>query len=723
MKFKILFLFILMIGLVSASSSVDLNYADEDRYEYKEVGYSTVVVNLQTFEESVCKYSVVEDVNWTNAGNFFYVTGGIKNHKNTFVDLSEGPHKFFINCRNVSGPYGDNVLKLVLDVNSYISADIDLSKLDPVSAGKLDIDLKTSKIVSGVPVLRYSLDSKSYSSVPLTGSKKDWQGYIIIPSDAGEGILSFEFEARDLEGRLGSLIASGGVYYIDTISPEKIESLDVDDEGDYVEVSWKEIEGVEDYNIYRSEDTDVGEGDYYNSVDRNYFRDYDIDEGEVFYYRVAARDEAGNLGELSEIFHYRAETSSDNKGASKLSGLLIPKVDGFLEDISYLKQEVVSVKHNFNNLEGEEGNFFDILNIDSELGSIERELGSIEGDAKRLKNQDLEEEELDNKLDNLYARLRVLEKNMPSSLSVLDSIEKDNAIEDRAILDALKEENKFLSEGEYEDYLDITRRLMDENELDVASVISKIEVRYNDGTKKIYSFLERRYDSVLEKVKNAYFVEMFPESLSQALDSVKVENINYDLNVDKNAIYFNTDTKKVSYYFEEDVYDKLGAVEPAMIYMPSFEGGGLGITGYAVFDVGSGSSFVLIVVGGVFFILLGIFLFFKYKRKRLPKEAVNLIFSIETKLSEGDLRGAKKDYLNLKNLYSSFDSKEKKRTYKEIKKLQREILILEFEKNLDKYNQTKDREIMKKLQRVFDSFPEDLQKKVRKSFEEIKGDK
>ncbi len=195
--FFVLIGLIIGVGFVSATS-IEARYPFSEASKSFEVSSPNVILRLDTAFNGVCKYNVGSAKNYSQMEEYFSETGG-KIHKQNFIGLAEGYHRYFVRCRNYdSDNSSEELAELVINVNSLVSADLELSEEEPLKAGKIDIELKTSKIVSGAPVLEYSLDGEKFKPIPLTGSLQDWEGHLVLEDDIGEGVLSFRFRATDL---------------------------------------------------------------------------------------------------------------------------------------------------------------------------------------------------------------------------------------------------------------------------------------------------------------------------------------------------------------------------------------------------------------------------------------------------------------------------------------------------------------------------------------------
>lgn len=717
------FVFVLIAGSVSAvGSSIEIDYLPQS-IETIETAYSTFVLRVNTAFNGVCRYSAVEPANYSSMPNQFSETGS-SIHRENFIGLAEGYHRYFIKCRNYdSGNSSEpEILEVVFNVNSLISADLILSHKSPIGVGRIDLDLKTSKIPSGVPTLEYSLNSQEYKMIPLTGSLNSWRGYLIIDSSAKESILSFRFGATDLYGRKGNLITSESVYYVDTLPPGPVRDVRIESTGRNIELDWEDVNGADSYIIYRSVTSDVGLKDEYRTVEKSEFTDTGVDYGKLYYYAIAAMDAAGNVGSLSSIVECRTDTALPTT-KTMLNSKLTAQVNQFLQELSYVKDQLNSANNNLKKKGDKEKYFIQTLKLENEISVLERDFSNIEAGAQSLKEQDLSEEVFKSKIEQLYARMRVAEKNIPTDLIILDSVSGPNELNDQIIGNAVEAKNTFLSESEYRKAVKDSKRIAEEKSLSISSTITKIRVDYSGGLKKEIVFVERNYDSLLEKMDGGYLVENFPTALESQFDKVKVVNMNYDLAADRKAIYFPTDVKKAAYYFEADVFDEVGNIIPSFVYLNSDSGTirPVGISGFTIFS-GEGANQPLITISVLFAILLGAYLLLVYRRKKreIPPAVKDRLLLIDELVWKREYAQAKKEYGLLKKEYGELKPSEKERVYREIVGLRNKLIVAEFEKNLEKYKSEPSPELLSKIEKLFEELPPDMKGKLSETFKKVR---
>ncbi len=512
---------------------------------------------------------------------------------------------------------------------------------------------------------------------------------------------------------------------MDTLPPGEVIGLIVVDKEKRIEIEWDELEGAKEYKVYRSREANVGLKDYYKTVEGEGFSDGGVEIGETYYYAVAGVDEAGNIGRLSNKVYASVSSSGTvpTGKTSALSVLLVPKVDELLREAGFVSDQISSAESEINGLGGEEKSFAEILKIGTEIENLKRDVSNVKSGAEALKQQDLTEEALNSKVDQFYARLKIAERNIPTGLAIVEENSGIEELSDKTIKDALELENAFLSDSEYQKQLRATNKLAEENELRISSAFTKVRVDYSSGIKKEFVFVERSYDSILESVEDAYFVEMFPTGFD--VSKAKLLNKNGQIEPDKNAIYFPTETKKVNYYFEEDVWSNLDSITPVLTYAPKEQTEyKSGISGFTVF-FGEGASPSLYGIAGVFIVLLIVYMGIVVRRKRsqIPRGVKERIERVKKLVLEKKIDEANAEYDVLKREYRGLEDREKRKVFEIISELRTELLISEFYHCVEKYQLERDPEVVNRMKIIFEQLPEKIKAKLRGPFKAAVGDR
>jgi len=579
-------------------------------------------------------------------------------------------------------------------------------------AGTVEVNLKTSKAVIGTPIVKYSFDGEEYKPLALEGSSVNWKGYVVIEDDFGEGVLSFKFEAVDLEGRHGSFLSFGNVFEIDTISPKMILDFEGVLDDDEIKLEWHSLDKVNKVKIYKSESPNPTYSDYFKTVSGKTYIDKHVDDGKRYYYKIAGVDSAGNEGPLSsEVFVVTVE-DSESKNV-ELRPALLGRVNGFLNELSFVKSEVASLINSVNSKEKSEKELFKRMKFDSVLENSKSELTSLESLAERYKLQDLEEEDLNRKLESLRMKMSVVEKKLPEKINFIDSASRKEIFTSDSIERGLTKFDLTISEDEIEKSIEETLGLIDENNLVVRSEFNHIQVVYSDGTKKDYIVVERFLDSTLERLDSSKFLEIFSGNLLNDIDSVVFGNLNYDF-LSEDVISFGSDTKNIFYYFPgSSIYDAKKSEVIFISKVDSESKNSRGITGNAIFGLGEINN--PIFIGGPIIILVLLFYFLHSRKKNMSRDYLDILKLIQKAndcLESKNYFEAKKIYTKITKEYSLLHKNEKEYVYSKIENIHNKILLNDLMSGLVQLEKTKDEKLLVRMEKIYSELPSDLRVKI-----------
>ncbi len=740
-RFLLILFFVFLIYLVggiglirAADQSLEINYNSTLGGSIeKDVEFSSVLLKVLTEVDSTCKYDLVSGGDYDDMEENFDLSAD-KLHKKTFSDLSDGIYKYYIKCLEDSSSQEPAELKLILRVDAPVSAKIILSEEPPLSYGKLDVTLSTSEVVSQTPSLSYSFDGISYDDLPLFGSGKIWEGYLVIPKNLGEAALSFKFKANDLEGRLGTSLTGESVFFIDTVKPRLISDIKAIGYEGKIRLEWYFDDEVREFNIYRSTSQNSDYTDFYKSIDYDdddddydgnyFFYDTLVEKGKTYYYRVSAVDNSGNEGDLSrEVFSTALinNESSDYGLAPELRSL----VDNLLVEIDFIDSEISKIKKSISSKSDEERTLFSNLRLENEIEGSVSELSTLRKTVENYKLQDLTENSLNNKLDSAQIKLNIIKKKVPEGMVV---IEKDSFAEEvdeqRVYEGILKLEPQILDKIK-EKSVEETLQLVEDSGLSIISNVYVIRIIYLDGSEKEISVVKKAIYAELENEKNTYFIEIIPSSLVDKISSIEVINFDYDI-VNEDSLSFSSDTKEIIYSIPENLnINKLKEIKLSLIriYQEEEFNSSSSITGYFLLDP-ENRGYIGIVVGIVLVLIIGVY-FWYLVRKRLKGRALEIYNKIEEGLvflDKNDLKGAIEIYNSAREDYSGIEKKYKKKIFKKLNYLHNEIIVFKLEEGLKKLEVRKDKELFDKLEKIYNNLSEDYKKTLSTFFEKIKKD-
>ena len=260
-----------------------------------------VTLNVDTDEIATCRYGQ-EDVAYESLPSVMSATYVLRNTA-TLEVTTHGSLTYFVRCQDVNSNTMQSARVISFLNKMPPTAEIELDGEEPYKAGTYKVTVKTSTPLADMPVVRYILtEAGRTQQVALTGDGAVWEGYVVIPSDIKDTILSFTFSGTTPQGVTGSQITEGALVTIDALPPEAVDVLSIVNSSEYMWLRWysTDAEDHDSYNIYRSEHEGVQYTDYYRTTDATDYIDHDAQGARYYYYKVAPVDAAGNIGPLSQ---------------------------------------------------------------------------------------------------------------------------------------------------------------------------------------------------------------------------------------------------------------------------------------------------------------------------------------------------------------------------------------------------------------------------------------
>jgi hypothetical protein len=645
-----------------------------------EICFSDVLLKIAS-EEGVgnCKISSLYS-NYELMDSFDYKVGN--SYYKNLINLPDGDNKYYVKCQNLTNPtlHKPGELEVILLVNSLVTGKIQLSENSPLTSGKIEVNLETSKILSSQPTLTYSFDSKNYNPLVLNGNGDSWNGYIILNDDLGEGVLSFKMTASDLQNRAGTKILGDSVFPYDTINPPIITDIKAFSDADEIRIEWSGSEDAKEYRVYRSTSGTPDSTDFYETTENEYFYDDEILEGKTYYYRVSSVDSALNEAGLSKVVSgiaIRDYKESD----TGLSPLLIGKVEGLIVEIEEIENEVLQVTSGFESLNENERNLFTRLKMFDKLAKFNRDLTSLKNSVEKYKSQDLSESELNQRIDSSRVQLGVIEKTIPSSFEILEESSFVEEVSEEFIVNALYEIDNFLSEREIEKSIKETLKVIEEKQVKIKSSFYSTKVVYIDGSYDEFFIVKKVIESQIERIPDSYFVEILPKGISES-SKISVSNLDHNF-ISDNVLTFGSDTKEIFYFIEGDLeFKDLNSIESGFVYNYKEESNSKGITGFSVLEFGSDNY---VWIGGVFFLAM-IIVYFVYSKKNDYSDdyfrLLNKINDGSKLVNENKFLESKERYSSVKKLYQNLSKNEKEKVYPKVQTLYNNISINEIKETL-----------------------------------------
>jgi len=646
-------------------NGINYNFSGNQSHNYLSLGpyqNNLLMLRITTTQEANCFFGKNP-----SSLNEFEGKYGTK-HEKILIDLEDGINRYYIRCQD-SSQFGI-INEVVFSVNIPINGNIEISEREPpLREGQYEILLTTSKTCLETPELRYSLDGITYKQISLKGSDKNWQGYLIIPKDIGEGVGYFSFKAKDMYGGEGNKITGDTLFILDTVKPETVEIIDSVSYQGQIRLDWFYNSDIKEFNIYRSENPPVTYTDFYKSSSKNSFTDNGLEKGKTYYYRIAGIDEAGNIGELSREVYATAlySNSSSIQSNSGLDIKLLGKVDNLISEINSLIEDIGEINSKLTYLEEKEKNLFEEIKLNKEVENAILELNSVKRDVEKYKTQDLTEEELDKKINSASLRINIIKKKVPETLSVLNEKEITREINEENIAKSLLEyyeNNEPINKREITSTLDRVK----ENNIKLTSKFYSIEIIYLDGSKKEITIIKDYLDSQIEMLENFFYIMIIPKEIVDSSSKLNIITQNYEVIKEDPVLSFPSDTKRVTYYIEKEI--ELNSLEEIIISPIEIISESSKVTGNIISNYISPNSIGLIVLI-IFVSSLAIYFLFLKKDSKI--KILDILFgeinNVKKLIKEGKLDEAKEIYLKIKEDYKKLNEEDKKKVLLEINKI------------------------------------------------------
>lgn len=322
------------------------------------------------------------------------------------LNLAEATHQYYVQCMDVFGNTGTAV-PTTFTVQQAPSATVVVDGDNPHKTGTYEVEVQTSEPLQQVPTLKLRYQGEGAKTLALKQENPTtFTGIIVVAEDEGEKVGTFEFSGKDLDGLTGNTISSGELFVVDTIAPSKVEVLSVRNESTRINLSWYHPT-AQHFNIYRSPTLGVTYTDLLASVSDSEYLDYDITDAITYYYRVAALDEAGNVGPLSaEVYGSAAAAAHE---AERLDERLDPKLQVGLDDaLKTVTVWLLDAEQTYSALQQEDESnknyVIRTLGLLQEAQTAISTLKDVEKNLEELRSRNLEKEEFDSRISALLTR-------------------------------------------------------------------------------------------------------------------------------------------------------------------------------------------------------------------------------------------------------------------------------------------------------------------------------
>ncbi len=497
---------------------------------------SRAEIFLELDRQSVCKYSL-SNKSYSSMEYTFNSDESKIIHNTTTPFMSQGTKRIYILCRDFSENYMETPHVITFDVNLAPTAEIYLEPSPPLKSERVYVELIASEDLASAPELSYIFDDDSSPKiVSLVGSKRRWEGYMIIRGTNIERVGSFSFKGVDLTGIEGTEITKGKLFLIDTNKPGPVQSIEVTNQYDRTRIAWayslEKNYNIVEYRIYRRVDSGgVDYVDYYKSTSNNYFYDKDVEFKKSYYYRVSAVDDAGNEGELSkEVFttfipDLPEETveNTNSEEEYKLSPALQIALETKIDAVDKIILDLEKQEEYFKRITGTENiEVIQSLGLISQVAFAKTKVEEIKEDLVNLKLHNLSDENFADSVDMLLAQAELEFNKAPSKITLIDSSSYQEFIDESLIKEIA---NEYI-DAEGNDIIALEELLENsislQEQITVNALLIESEITYPNQTLNVKTV--KKTLNARETINNAIIVESLPKSLDYDFSSMIIDS-------------------------------------------------------------------------------------------------------------------------------------------------------------------------------------------------------
>jgi hypothetical protein len=480
---------------------------------------SGVAMNITTNEGSTCKYAT-QDVIYDLMPNQFLSGNGLL-HSAQLSGLEEGVHQYYLRCNDLVGNVMASGTVFSFTVASPPRAEVVIDGKSPLKAGTYSLALHTSKSLATVPSLTYKYDNDAQlHSISLSGSGTDYSGVLIVDDGVPHRAGAFAFQGTDLNGLVGTELTSGGLFVVDgerPIAPTSITAESTDDAK--IRVRWfYEGERAKRFNIYRVDGT--ASPDYVDeyaqaSADGGLYVDPKVEPGRIYTYRVAAVDEAGNVGVLSQV----SQAIAKRKGGAALPGDVSSRRDEVLRDAgkALLDAEgagarIAAVK------DADAISLLGAYRASSKIDAARTELERIQNALHDLETSDLAADQLLVQIEGYAKKIKDLKDALVIGVDVEGVASEVETPTTDAIADAiaLAIDPKILKQTDYAPYLNRVRDLQESVSVRTTIVTGNVVL----GSGKVSLLLVKKKITAQSPLADVALVEIIPKEVAQDVGKV-----------------------------------------------------------------------------------------------------------------------------------------------------------------------------------------------------------
>ncbi|GIU69980.1 MAG: hypothetical protein KatS3mg002_1216 [Candidatus Woesearchaeota archaeon] len=503
-----------------------------------------VSITLETNYDSECRYSLIKDTLFSSMDKFT-VTNNII-HKTIINGLSEGGHRIYVACASSNSLVRYDEINVI--VSTRPSASIKIDKSGPLKKGIYSITLTTSKEVQNNPSLYYILDNDDTKRrISLTGSGKNWNGYLVIEDGIGTSVATFKFSGTDFNGIIGDIITDGEIFLIDTDPPSQVEELSVVLEEKGVLLSWLYRDDDSPvFKIYRSE---VGESQKYELIadtSKESYLDKDISAGKHYSYKILAVDKAGNEGPFSDEveIYIPIIDEKENNVVKTLDKTLYYLVDEKISLLETMLMDIDSAERKLSSIKDPSIlKIIELLNVEEISQDSRSEIENIISELEDLKNQDLSKSELEIRLNSLKLKAIKAQGNVVDDIIIQEQGSFEQIITESDVESSVMDiiEGINISKEQLEEYMIKNKGIQDNVLVKVESISFKIRNLNQESYDK--KTLIHKKIIVPSKLSNVILVEKIPkEVINKASEIVYLKTQNPEIVKEDPVVKWNFDS-------------------------------------------------------------------------------------------------------------------------------------------------------------------------------------
>ncbi len=476
-----------------------------------------VTLSATTDEPSDCRYDTAAKP-YAQMAQQLPGTASLS-HQQT-LSLGSGSYGYYVSCEDVYGNAADPQ-QVNFTVQNPPSAKITVDGSNPHKAGTYKVTLTTSEPLAGMPALTLTYQGGASQTLALSQADSEtYEGYIIVPDDAGEQVGSFQFSGKDEGGLTGTAITDGELFMVDTVKPATVQTFKAVNGTGAVNLTWYyDAPGETTFNIYRSTQPGVDYTDYLASATGGTgtaggsYLDTDTRQSVVYYYRIAAVDAAGNVGDLSHEEWASPATAAYQ--AQDVAAALDPVLQvGLDQRLNELEAWTMDAQRAAGDLGAEtdkdkSGVIVDLGLLDAAQKAVQT-LTSAKTDLEQLRTLALTKQQFDDKVTAIEQTISAARAGLALKVDILQKASYQE-VPDQQSVDAAAALT-LQGTGESEDaYLKAAAAL--QAATSIRTSVTQVHVSYADGSEHDYTIVSKRL-SASEPQQDVVAVETVPKEMA-----------------------------------------------------------------------------------------------------------------------------------------------------------------------------------------------------------------